>query len=274
MSNPKPLPMPLVDSHCHLDYTPLVEDRAGVVTRAREAGVVRMINISTTRKDFPQVRATAELFDDVYCSAGVHPHHAGDDGENVTTDDIIVLADHPKVVGIGETGLDYHYDHSPRDRQAESFRAHLRACVALGLPVIIHSREAEADTAKILKEESVGGKLTGVMHCFSSKRALAEDALALGFYISFSGILTFKNADDLRAVARDVPLDRLLVETDSPYLAPLPFRGKPCEPAYVVHTAKMMAEIKGVGLEEIGQQTTENFFRLFTKVKPLSGDRA
>jgi TatD DNase family protein len=160
--------MPLVDSHCHLDYTPLVEDRAGVVTRAREAGVVRMVNIATTRKDFPQVRATAELFDDVYCSAGVHPHHVAEEGESLTIDDLIAFASHEKVVGIGETGLDYHYDHSPRDIQAASFHTHLRACVALGLPAIVHSREAEQDTAKILKEESAGGKLTGVMHCFSS----------------------------------------------------------------------------------------------------------
>lgn len=261
--------MQLVDSHCHLDYEPLVEDRAGVVMRAREAGVVRMINIATTRKDFPQVRATAELFEDVYCSAGVHPHHVAEEGEQVTTDDLLLFAKNEKVVGLGETGLDYHYDRAPRDRQAESFRAHLRACVQSQLPVIVHSREAEADTAKILREESAGGKLTGVMHCFSSRRQLAEDALALGFYISLSGIITFKKADDLRAVVRDVPLDRLLVETDSPYLAPLPFRGKPCEPAYIVHTAKVLADIKGVSTAEIARHTTENFFRLFTKVAKL-----
>jgi TatD DNase family protein len=262
--------MQLVDSHCHLDYEPLVEDRAGVVTRAREAGVARLINISTTSRDFPQVRATAELFDDVFCSAGVHPHHVAEEGENLSTDAILQLAGHPKVVGIGETGLDYYYDRSPRDIQAQSFRAHLRAAVAAGLPAIIHSRDAEADTAAVLKEESAGGKLTGVMHCFSSRRELAEAALALGFYISLSGIITFKKSDDLRAIVKDVPLDRLLVETDSPYLAPQPFRGKPCEPAYVVHTAQALADIKGVSAEEIARLTTENFFRLFTKAKPLT----
>ncbi|MDX2027546.1 MAG: TatD family hydrolase [Alphaproteobacteria bacterium] len=256
----------LVDSHCHLDYDPLSEDCKTVVARARNAGVVRMLNISTTHKEFPKIRATAEAFDDVYCTVGVHPHHAGDEGESLTQDDLVKLAAHPKVVGIGETGLDYHYDHSPRDRQAESFRQHLRAGVAAGLPIIVHSREAEADTAKILKEEFAGGKLTGVMHCFSSKRVLAEDALALGFYISLSGILTFKKAEELRAIARDVPMDRLLLETDSPYLAPEPYRGKPCEPAYIVNTAQVLAEVKGVSPEEIARQTTENFFRLFPKV--------
>ncbi|MDP9128237.1 MAG: TatD family hydrolase [Pseudomonadota bacterium] len=266
MSNP----MQLVDSHCHLDYTPLVDDRAAVVTRAREAGVVRMLNIATTRKDFPHVRATAELFEDVYCSVGVHPHHVAEDGETVTTEDLIVLAAHEKVVGVGETGLDYHYDRAPRDLQEESFRRHLRACVALGLPVIVHSREAEEDTARLLREESAGGKLTGVMHCFTSRHKLAEDALALGFYISLSGILTFKNAGELRDTARLIPLDRLLIETDSPYLAPLPYRGKPCEPAYIVSTAQVLAELRGLSLEDIARQTTANFFALFKKVKPVT----
>lgn len=256
----------LVDSHCHLDYDPLNADCHAIVDRARAAGVVRMMNIGTTYREFPKVLTTAEVFDDVWCTVGVHPHHAAEEGENLSTDDLIKLAAHPKVVGIGETGLDYHYDHSPRDRQQESFRQHLRAAVELGLPVVVHSREAEEDTAKILREESAGGKLTGVMHCFSSKRVLAEDALALGFYISLSGILTFKKAEDLRAIARDVPIDRLLLETDSPYLAPEPYRGKPCEPAYIVNTARVLAEVKGVDLDTIARQTTENFFRLFAKV--------
>ncbi len=256
----------LVDSHCHIDYDPLGKDQSGVVKRARDAGVVRMLNIGTTRKDFPQVRATAEAYDDVFCTTGVHPHHVSEEGESITTDELVKLTAHPKVVGIGETGLDYYYDKAPRDVQAESFRQHLRACVSTGLPAIVHSRDAEEDTVKILKEESAGGKLTGVMHCFSSRRVLAEEALAIGFYVSLSGILTFRKSQDLRDIARDVPLDRLLVETDSPYLAPEPFRGKPCEPAYVVHTAKVLAEIKGVSPEEIAHQTTENFFRLFGKV--------
>jgi len=256
----------LVDSHCHIDYDPLGEDKAGVVARARAAGVGRMLNIGTTREDFPQICKTAEAFEDVWCTVGVHPHHVSEEGESLTTQDIIALANHPKVVGIGETGLDYYYDHSPRDMQQKSFREHLRACMALNLPAVIHSREAEEDTAKILREESAGGKLTGVMHCFSSRRVLAEDALKLGFYISLSGILTFKKSQELRDIARDIPMDRLLVETDSPYLAPEPFRGKPCEPAYVVHTAKVLAEIKKVSPEEIARLTTENFFRLFGKV--------
>jgi TatD DNase family protein len=257
----------LVDSHCHLDYPALAKDREGVLTRARAAGVVRMVNIGTTRRDFDQVRATAEKYDDVYCSIGVHPHHAADEGENLATDDLLKLAAHPKVVGIGETGLDYYYNHAPVDAQQDSFRRHIHAGIAAGLPIIVHSREAEDDTVRILREEGAQGKKpTGVMHCFSSRRPLAEGALELGFYISLSGILTFKKSEELRSIVRDVPLDRLLVETDSPFLAPEPFRGKVCEPAYVANTARVLAEVKGVAPEEIARQTTENFFRLFSKV--------
>jgi len=259
----------LVDSHCHLDYSGLAEDRAAVVARARAAGVVHMVNIGTTRREFDHVQKTAEEFNDVTCTVGVHPHHAHEDGETLVAADLVKLAAHPKVVGIGETGLDYYYDHSPRDRQQESFRQHIRAGKAMDLPIIVHSRNAEEDTIKVLTEEGAGqgSSIRGVLHCFSSRRILAEQALALGFYISLSGILTFKKSQELRDIARDVPLDRLLVETDSPYLAPEPYRGKTCEPAYVVHTARVLAEIKGVSADEIAKQTTANFFRLFNKVK-------
>lgn len=257
----------LIDSHCHLDYPKLAEDREGVVQRARAAGVVRMVNIGTTRQGFGRVRETAEQFDDVFCSVGVHPHHVHEDGEMLGADDLVMLTQHPKVAGIGETGLDYFYQHGPRDMQQESFRQHIRAGISADLPIIIHSRDAEEDTAKILREEGAGqGKPKGVLHCFSSRRILAEEALAVGFYISLSGILTFKKSQELRDIIRDVPLDRLLVETDSPFLAPEPYRGKICEPAYVVNTAKVLAEIKGVSPEAIAQQTTDNFFKLFSKV--------
>lgn len=257
----------LIDSHCHLDYPALVKDREGVVARARKAGVARMVNIGTTRHGFNQVRTTAEQFDDVFCSVGVHPHHVHEEGEMLTADNLVKLADHPKVVGIGETGLDYFYNHGPREMQQISFREHIRAGIAADLPIIIHSRDAEEDTARILREEGVGSaKPKGVLHCFSSRRILAEEALALGFYISLSGILTFKKSEELRAITRDVPLDRLLVETDSPFLAPEPHRGKICEPAYVSDTARVLANIKGVSPETIAAQTTENFFKLFSKV--------
>ena len=262
----------LVDSHCHLDYKPLNDDRAAIVARARQAGVARMVNIGTTRREFPQVCATAEEFDDVFCSVGVHPHHVHEDGETLSTNDLVALTHHPKVVAIGETGLDYYYNKAPRDVQEESFRRHIRAGMQTGLPIIVHSRDAEEDTLRLLTEEGTrqAKKPAGVLHCFSSKRVLAEEALKIGFYVSLSGILTFKKSEELRSIVRDVPLDRLLVETDSPYLAPEPYRGKPCEPAYVVRTAAVLAEVKGVSPDEIARQTTENFFRLFSKVTPLS----
>ena len=252
----------LVDSHCHLDYPALASDRVGAVERARSAGVGHMVNIATTWRDFPTVRATAESLDGVYCTFGVHPHHVSEQGENVSTEQIIEATNPAKVVGIGETGLDFFYTKAPRDVQEQSFRHHIRAAQATKLPLIIHSRDAEEDTIRVLKEE---GAVTGLMHCFSSRRLLAEEALKIGFYISLSGILTFKKSQELRDIVRDVPLDRLLVETDAPYLAPEPYRGRPCEPAYVVETAKILAEVKGVSFDEIARQTTENFFRLFTK---------
>jgi TatD DNase family protein len=262
----------LVDSHCHLDYEGLADSRADVVARARQAGVTCMLNIGTTHREFHKVLKTADDFKEVFCSVGVHPHHVNEDGENLQTADLIKLTNHPKVVGIGETGLDYYYERSPRNLQQESFRQHIRAGIATNLPVIVHSRDAEEDTAKILKEEGIGqgGKPRGVLHCFSSRRILAEQALDIGFYISLSGIITFKKSQELRDIVGDIPMDRLLVETDSPYLAPEPFRGKVCEPAYVVNTARVLAEIKGVSAEEIARQTTENFFRLFNKASAIT----
>ena len=256
----------LVDSHCHLDFPVLAKDREGVVARAHAAGVGRMVNIGTTLRDFPIVRATAESLPDVFCSFGIHPNHVHEEGEEVSTEAIIEQTRHPKVVGIGETGLDYFYTKASREIQQESFRRHIRAAQATGLPLIIHSRDAEEDTIRLLKEK---GNVTGLMHCFSSRRVLAEGALEIGFYISLSGILTFRKSQELRDIARDVPLDRLLVETDSPYLAPEPHRGKPCEPAYVARTAQILADIKGVSFEEISRITTENFFRLFPKVTAM-----
>lgn len=260
----------LVDSHCHLDYKGLVEDRGAVLARARAAGIGCMVNISTTRREFPAIRATAEQHHDIYCTMGVHPHHVHEEGEMLTEAEIVDLAQHPKVIGIGETGLDFFYDSSPRAEQEESFRRHIRAAMALDLPLIIHSREAEADTIRILQDEGQGAvKPRGVLHCFSSRRILAEEAIQIGFYVSLSGILTFKKSQELRDTVRDLPLDRLLVETDAPYLAPEPYRGKPCEPAMVVNTAKVLAEVKGVDAEKIAEITTENFYRLFTKARRI-----
>jgi TatD DNase family protein len=261
---------PVIDSHCHLDYPGLVDDLQGVLGRATEAGVKLMLTIGTKVKEFDRVLALAEAHDSVWCTVGTHPHNAAEE-PHVTAADLVALSRHPKVVGIGEAGLDYHYDHSPRDIQAKSFRIHIAAAREARLPLIIHSREAEADTAGILEEEMAEGAFTPLLHCFSSKRELAQRGLAIGAYLSFSGILTYKNAEDIRAAAKDVPLDRLLVETDAPYLAPVPYRGKTNEPAFVVRTLEKLAEIKGVPLEEMARQTNLNFFRLFSKVaRPMA----
>jgi TatD DNase family protein len=251
----------LVDSHCHLDFPDFAAEREAVIGRARAAGVGTMLTIGTRLDEFDQVRAIAEADDAIWCSVGAHPHEAADHGE-VTADQLTALASHPKVVGIGETGLDFHYDLSPRDIQERVFRAHIAASRATGLPLIIHAREADGEISRVLDQERPP---PGVLHCFSSGRELAEAALALGFYISISGIVTFKNADDLRAIVRDLPLDRLLVETDSPYLAPVPYRGKRNEPAFVAATAAFVAALKGIEPERLAAQTTANFFRLFTK---------
>jgi TatD DNase family protein len=250
----------LVDSHCHLDFADVVE-REAVIARAHAARVKTMLTISTRLDEFDAVRQIAEAHDDIWCSVGVHPHEAKDHAA-LTSQQLAALAAHPKIVGIGETGLDFHYDLSPRDIQAAVFRAHIAASRETGLPLIIHAREADDEIARILEEERPP---PGVMHCFSSGRALAEAALALGFYISISGIVTFRNAEELRAIVRDVPLDRLLVETDAPYLAPVPYRGKRNEPAFVVATAAAVAQLKGLDPEQLAEVTSANFFRLFGK---------
>jgi TatD DNase family protein len=251
----------LVDSHCHLDFPDFAAERQAVIARARAAGVGTMLTIGTRLDQFEGVLAIAESDDAIWCSVGAHPHEAADHAA-VLPEQLTALAAHPKVVGIGETGLDFHYDLSPRDIQERVFRAHIAASRATGLPLIIHAREADSEIARILSEERPP---PGVLHCFSSGRGLAEAALALGFYISISGIVTFKNAEDLRGIVRDLPLDRLLVETDSPYLAPVPYRGKRNEPAFVAVTAAAIADLKGVEPEHLAAATSANFFRLFTK---------
>jgi len=256
---------PVIDSHCHLDYPGLSEDIEGVLSRAAEAGVGLLVSIGTRVRKFESVLRIAERFPQVWCTVGTHPHHAAEEPD-VTARDLIELAQHPKVIGIGEAGLDYHYDFSPREAQAAGFRVHIEAARETGLPLVIHSREAEDDTAAILEEEMARGRFTPLLHCYTSKPELARRGLALGAYVSFSGILTYKSAEDIRQTAKDVPLDRLLVETDAPYLAPVPFRGKTNEPAYVVKTLERLAEVKGISSEEMARVTSANFFRLFPKV--------
>lgn len=254
----------LVDSHCHLDFPDFAEERDAIVSRALETGIGRMVTISTRVKKFPQVLAIAEAYEQVYCSVGTHPHNAAEELD-VTADELVRLAQHPKVVAIGEAGLDYFYDHAPRDAQAKGFRTHIAAARITGLPLVIHARDADADVAAILEDEMGKGAFPFVLHCFSSGRGLAEAGVALGGYVSFSGILTFKRSDELREIAAHVPRDRLLVETDAPYLAPQPFRGKRNEPAYVKETAAVLAKAIGVAENEIAEITTDNFFRLFSK---------
>ncbi|WP_434613530.1 TatD family hydrolase [Azospirillum sp. B2RO_4] len=255
----------LVDSHCHLDFPDFAEELDAVVDRARQAGIGRMVTICTYISRFERILAVAERYDDILCSVGVHPHQAAEEFAITTVDKLVELSRHPKVIGLGETGLDYFYDKSPRDRQQECFRRHIRASLETGLPLIIHTRDADDDTMRIVKEEAAGQRVKGLLHCFSSGRALAEEAVEYGFTLSLSGIVTFKKSEELRAIVKDVPLDRILVETDAPYLAPIPFRGKRNEPAYVAHTAACVAEVKGVSAEELARITTDNFFRLFDK---------
>ncbi|MBX3487871.1 TatD family hydrolase [Parvibaculum sp.] len=257
----------LIDSHCHLDFPDFGPEVEEVVTRAHAAGVGLMVTISTKVSEFDRVRAVAERFPHVFCTVGIHPHEAAN--EPVTdTATLVEMAKHPKVVGIGETGLDYYYEHSPREAQQRNFRAHIAAARETGLPLVVHTRDADDDTGRILDEETGKGAFPGLLHCFSSGPQLAEKALELGLYISLSGILTFKTADELRATAAKVPLDRLLVETDAPYLAPVPKRGKRNEPAFVVHTAAKLAEVKGVSAAQLAEATTGNFLRLFSRVPP------
>jgi TatD DNase family protein len=254
----------LVDSHCHLDFLTEGKELEAVVARARAAGVEVLVTICTKLSEFDRVRSIAERFDGVYCSVGVHPHEAAPEGVD-SPESLVALAAPDKVIGIGETGLDYHYEHSPPDAQQRSFRAHIAAARETGLPLIVHTREADADTARILEEEYARGPFQGLLHCFTAGPELAETALDLGFYISLSGVVTFKNAEALRQTVKALPLERLLVETDSPYLAPVPKRGKRNEPAYVVHTVAYLAEFLDIGADEIARATTANFFRLFGK---------
>jgi TatD DNase family protein len=256
----------LIDSHCHLNYPGLVEDRAGVLARARAAGVGGFLGISTRRNEWDAVIGQADAEADVWATVGIHPHEA-DLHPDTDTATLVDAASHPLVIGIGETGLDYYYDKSDRARQQASFRAHIAAARATGLPLIVHTRDAEADTLALLREPGQG-VLTGVIHCFTASQAFAEQALALGFYISISGIVTFKNARDLQASAATIPADRLLVETDAPFLAPVPMRGKTCEPAFVAHTARFLADLRGESLDALAAATTANFFRLFSKARP------
>jgi TatD DNase family protein len=263
----------LVDSHCHLDFPDFASELDAVVARARAAGIRRMVTISTRVKKHAQVLAIAEKYPDVFCSVGTHPHNAHEELD-IDAETLIALAQHPKIVAIGEAGLDYHYDNSPREAQATSLRQHIAAARETGLPLVIHARDCDADMARILEDESGKGAFPAVLHCFTGGRDLAMRAIALGHYVSFTGILTFKNSQNLRDIARELPADRILVETDAPYLAPLPYRGKRNEPAFVVETAKVLAETRGVTADEIASQTTENFFRLFSKVPRQLADAA
>jgi TatD DNase family protein len=255
-----------VDSHCHLNYKGLVEDQAGVLGRARAAGVDTMLNIATRESEWDAVLATAMREPDVWATVGIHPHEA-DEHPDVDTAKLIARSQNPRIVAIGETGLDYYYEHSPRAPQQANFRSHIAAARQTGLPVIVHTRDADDDTIAILQDEMGKGTFTGLIHCFTGTQRLADAALEMGLSISVSGIATFKNSQSLRDVIKSVPLERLLVETDAPFLAPVPHRGKTNEPAFVVHTANMLAELKGVTGEELAKVTTENFFRLFSKVQ-------
>lgn len=255
----------LVDSHCHLDFPDFADDLDGIVARAAAADVGRIVTISTRVRRLGALLAIAERFPDVYCSVGTHPHQA-DEEDGIGAGELIELARHPKVVAFGEAGLDYFYQHRSREAQERGFRAHIAAARATGLPLVIHTREADDDCGRILEEEITKGSFRAVLHCYTGGRELAMKAISLGLSISFTGILTFKKSQALRDLAAELPADRILVETDAPYLAPGKFRGKRNEPSYVVETARVLAETRGVSLEEISRQTTENFFRLFSKV--------
>jgi TatD DNase family protein len=259
----------LIDTHCHLDFPDLAADAAGVLARARAAGVGRVITISTHVRRFDSYRAIAESNDDVWFSVGTHPHYA-DQELDVTPDDLIRLAEHPKCVAIGEAGLDYYYDKSPRTAQAQGLRTHIVAARETQLPLVIHARAADEDMIAILEDEMGKGAFPAVLHCFSSGPALARRGIEMGLFLSFSGILTFKASEELRDIARAAPRDRLLVETDAPYLAPMPHRGKRNEPSFVRHTAEVLAGLHGVSLKEMARITTDNALRLFSRLPPLS----
>ncbi|MFL2770493.1 MAG: TatD family hydrolase [Rhodospirillaceae bacterium] len=255
----------LVDSHCHLDFPDFEDDLQNVVSRAHEAGVGHFLTICTHVTKFDQVRAVAAQFDNMHCTIGIHPHEAASEPRIDKTKLIDIAATDPKVVAFGETGLDFFYEHSPRETQERQFRVHIEASREANLPVVIHTRDADADMARILEDEMDKGAFTGVIHCFSSGLELAEKAIELGLYISLSGIVTFNKAEELRKTAKRIPLSRLLVETDSPYLAPVPKRGKRNEPAFVAHTAACVADLLDMSAEDLAKETSQNFFRLFNK---------
>jgi TatD DNase family protein len=255
----------LIDSHCHLDFPDFAADLDAIVARAAAAGIGRMVTISTRVRRLGELIAIAKRFPNVYCSVGTHPHHA-DEEDGIAPDELVELTSHPKVVALGEAGLDYFYDNSSPEAQARGFRAHIAAARATGLPLVIHTRDADDDCRRILEDEVAKGPFRAVLHCYTGGRELAMRAIELGLSISFTGILTFKKSQTLRDLAAELPSDRIMVETDAPYLAPGKFRGKRNEPAYVVEVAKVLAETRGVSLEEISRQTTDNFFRLFSKV--------
>jgi TatD DNase family protein len=263
----------LVDSHCHLDFPDFSAELDTIVARARAVGIGRIVTISTRVKKHAQVLAIAEKFPEIFCSIGTHPHNAHDELD-IDAKTLVEFTKNPKIVAIGEAGLDYHYDNSPRATQAASLRQHIAAARVTALPLVIHSRDCDTDMARILREESGKGAFPAVLHCFTGGRDLAFTAIELGHYVSFTGILTFKNSAALREIAAALPTERILVETDAPYLAPLPYRGKRNEPAYVAETAKVLAKVRGVSPDEIARQTTENFFRLFSKVPRALADSA
>jgi TatD DNase family protein len=257
-----------IDSHCHLNYKGLIEDQAAVLDRAAQAGVSAMLNISTREAEWDAIIATADSAPNIWATVGIHPHEA-DGHPDVDTAKLIAKAAHPKVIGIGETGLDYFYDKSDREQQRTSFRTHIAAARKTGLPLIVHMRDAESDAAQMLRDEMGEGTYSGVIHCFTASQNFADIALSLGLYISISGIVTFKNAKDLQEVAAVIPEDRLLIETDAPFLAPVPHRGKTGEPAFVADTARFLAGLRGVSVDELAAQTSANFHALFTKAKQV-----
>lgn len=257
----------IVDSHCHLNYKGLAEEQGAVIQRARDAGVGCMLAINTKLKEYPEIIDIVDRHPDIFGTVGIHPHEAENEPD-VALDALLSRADHPKIVGIGETGLDYFYDNAPRDMQKVNFRAHIAAARETGLPVIVHTRDADEDCVDIIEDEMKKGTFTGVIHCFTASQFLADSVLKMGFYISISGIATFKNAKELQETVKTIPENRLLVETDAPFLAPVPHRGKTCEPAFVMDTARFVAHLRGVEFDHLRQTTTQNFFSLFNKVVP------
>ncbi len=259
----------LIDTHCHLDFPDFAPERDAVVARAQAAGVARMITISTHVSRYDRYREVAEAYDNVWFTVGTHPHQAHEEPE-ASVEQLVNFSKHERCIGIGETGLDYHYDKAPRETAARVFRNHIAASRETGLPLIIHARDADDDVATILREEMGKGTFKALLHCFTASRMLAETGLELGLYVSFSGVVTFKNSEELRAIAKDVPLERILVETDAPFLAPVPFRGKRNEPAFVASTAAVLADVKGISLDDMAHATTQNALRLFSKMPPLA----